>query len=418
MRSSPLPAGTVHPSEPTQFQNEDLNAAAGAIERLLVVIDADQLEQPVAGNALLERAVWLARLTRASIQLFHVCTDEPPLARWLRNQKAQMERRTAAVDLAATRLAELAVNLTAATGLAVEHDARWASDEAGAIVQKASESRADLIMKSSERSDYLLGLRDRPDWTLIRQSPAHLWFVGDDGRPPRHVLAAIGEQRSGREAGSTRAGDRRLCEFATMLDASPQLKTSVLHTRDRAERIGSQRAVADLIGSFPIDPVTANIIEGTPRDTIPDFAEALDVDVILMGAENLTRLERFLRPAAEEPVLGRTRCDVVFLRPAEAPPPTAAVEQTVQGLPAVDVEKALTDPDIVFDHSPEKLAAEERLSVEMRERLLEVWEQDLKSALVAEDDGAATVSAESQLIPAIVRARSNLGTGNPDSRNG
>jgi hypothetical protein len=48
----------------------------------------------------------------------------------------------------------------------------------------------------------------------------------------------------------------------------------------------------------------------------------------------------------------------------------------------------------------------------MRQRLLGVWEQDVKAALVAEDDGGTTAASPASLIPAIQRARATLESGN------
>jgi nucleotide-binding universal stress UspA family protein len=394
--------------QPIRTQHSETTAEH--IENLLIVIDAKTLERASTGDALIRRAVWLAQGVGARIELFHVSDEESRMTRWLHSRQEQTNERIETADSAATRLAEFAVNITAATGLKVDHDARWSKDEAAAVVQKAAESRADIILKATERASYRVGLLDHPDWALIRQSPAHVWFVGDDERAPRHLLAAIGADDTRQEADES---DQHVCNLASLLRQARQVRTSVLHLQTRRSA-GAQnkQSVTDLIDTFPLDPVSTNLIESTPRDAIPTFAEALDADLILMGATRLTRLDRLLRPVTEEPVLARTTCDVAFLRPStltESPPPA---EPTVQGLPAVDIERALTDPDIVFDHSPEKLVEEDRLSVEMRQRLLGVWEQDVKAALVAEDDGGTTAASPASLIPAIQRARATLESGN------
>jgi hypothetical protein len=128
--------------------------------------------------------------------------------------------------------------------------------------------------------------------------------------------------------------------------------------------------------------------------------------VIVMGAATLSRLERLWKPITAEPVLARATCDVVFIRDRiEAPTRPDTAGPAVRGLPAIDLERALTDPDIVFDHSPRNLVEEKRLSVEMRRRLLQIWEADLKAELVqAEEGGTRTVTAAANRLPAVQRA--------------
>ena len=378
-------------------QNRESETPAGHIEHLLVAVDADLLERASTDDTLIRRAVWLAQGTGACIELFHISDGGSKMTRWLRSRQEQVNERIESADSAATRLAEFAVNIAAESGLAVKHDARWADDEVQAIVQKATECRTDIVLKTTERAGYLVGLLDHPDWTLIRQSPAHIWFVGDDHRAPRHLLAALGTGNDTRQTSMSEC-DRQVSTLAALLGRTRQVRTSILQMQSAAAAGGKDLTSAPcLIDTFPLDPVATNLIERPPRDAIPTLAKALDADLILMGATSLTRLDRLLRPVTEEPVLARTTCDVAFLRPSMQTESSLPAEPPVQGLPAVDIQRALSDPDIVFNHSPEKLAKENRLSVDMRRRLLRIWEQDLKATLTAEDDGGPDRLAEHHL---------------------
>jgi nucleotide-binding universal stress UspA family protein len=370
-----LPNYTENSAHHTGNSAQDRNAVC--IERVLVVIDADLLAAPSPlHSVLIQRALWLGRNTGATLELFHVRSDQPVFTRLRNSAEERVNKRTEQIDEAATEVAELAVNMAAESGLVVEHETCWAENEVAAILQKTSESRADLLLKASSNPGYLIGLLERPDWTLLRQSPAHVWFVGEKAEAPQHLLAATGDEASV-DSGSAIIDDKAVCSFTSALADACQLRTSIL--------------------------------QATPRDALPELAERLDADAVLMGASNLSRLERLFRRVSAEPVLERTNGDVIFLRPDALPEKTPdAVGTLVHGLPAVDLERALADPDIVFDHSPEKLAAEDRLSITMRRRLLKLWEHDLRAALTEEDEGGITARSPAELLPAIVRAKSRL----------
>ena len=77
-------------------------------------------------------------------------------------------------------------------------------------------------------------------------------------------------------------------------------------------------------------------------------------------------------------------------------------------MPVVDVERAIINPDIVFNHSPDLLIREDRLSREMRLRLLDIWENDLRAEMKEADEGGLPAPAQVELIPAIHRARAKL----------
>ena len=301
--------------------------------------------------------------------------------RWFRSQRALDRERTRLVDQTATRLAELAADLKTTTGLRIGHDVRWAEPRSAAIIEKTLEVRADLILLESERSDYLIGLLSNTDWELIRRSPVDVWFAGDGGRPPTRVLAAVADNPGADGSGADL--NKRVLGMSELIDAKLGTRTMIMSPDD-----------------------------GSAADEIRASAKDAGADLIVMGAASLTRLERLLQPVTAEPMLAGATCDVLFVRDRIGPGGLPSTSRPpVQGLPAIDVERALLDPDVVFDHSPDKLAGEERLSKAMRRRLLQVWEADLKAELVQTDEGgngAVNEPASAGLLPAVQRALSSL----------
>lgn len=415
------------------------------LKNLLVVIDEDLLhEQHPERSVLLERAIWLARENHAAVTLLHICFDASLAKRWYRTKQQLTQDRLDLVDTVATRLAEFAANLKAHTGLEFAHDVRWEFPEAAAIIQKAVRSGADLILKRSDQSNYLMGLLTNTDWELIRQAPCNIWFA--TGAPgtgetaaPGHVLAAIGSRQE--ESRFFDANDYDVCAFAQHLTAGDVTRLSVLHTFDsptvpviqgRTEfdpnaamelarsrsaiqaraREEHQRAVDGLIEYFHLDPDSVEVSEGRPSDAINDAAVRRSVDAIVMGAASMSRLGRLMNRVSAEPVLANAQCDVIIVREhisAEDLP--GPLQTPLQGLPAVDVERAIINPDIVFNHSPDLLIREDRLSREMRLRLLDIWENDLRAEMKEADEGGLPAPAHVELIPAIHRARKKLQNG-------
>src|SRR5262245_31035529 len=145
-------------------------------QRILVVIDPTANAQPA-----LERAVWLAKRLPAQLEL--LINDYDPVlsqagthARGL-NAEAAAKARAARLDSQLARLRALAAPLQA-SGLDVSVDARWDHPLDEAIVRKATESRADIVIKDTHYHSALKrSLFTNTDWGLIRNCPARLLLV-------------------------------------------------------------------------------------------------------------------------------------------------------------------------------------------------------------------------------------------------
>jgi universal stress protein E len=407
-----------------------------SVDRILLVIDEEALatESP-EHKALLARALTVARGTGAALELFQVCSEQTFAPSWLSTDTRVRPERSHYLDTAATRLAELAVNLRADTGVQIKHDTRQDNSEAGAIIRKAAEADADLIMKTSHQSIYVVGLLTNTDWELIRRSPAHVWFV--TGRAdPQNILAAIGNTTDHDEIYG--ADDYDICDFATWLASKLGATNTMLHAvqtptppgafgqigpdpmaaamvieaqieQRRDLREEHYNAIQALAAYFQLEPTSIKVMEGRPDDVITDVADAMAIDTIIMGAASLNRLERLLRPVNAEPVLARTDCDVVFVRPHVKPDDLPdASEREISGFPPVDLKQAIFNPGEAFNHSPSRLASEERLSVSMRRRLLSIWEHDLRAEMDEEDEGGPARSSRADRLAAVHQAREAL----------
>ena len=216
-----------------------------------------------------------------------------------------------------------------------------------AILEQIDRLQPDLVLKRSEGRDYVVGLFTNTDWELVRQSPAHLWFVnagdsGDSGAINRMVTAieaspdpdeavssadCLAYRLANAIAGRFGATNfpvhayqvpREVPTLALVPPLSPGLyQVSANAPSATVERniARKHREVVDAFEAFfQLGPDTVRLVEGDPSEVLPAAAENLGADMIVMSARNLRRMERLLDSVNAEPVLARAPCDVVFAK--------------------------------------------------------------------------------------------------------
>jgi|GEM_PF-834102 len=409
-----------------------------ALNRVLVVISPD-LVKPGAPeeSVLINRAIALAKATGCELELFHVCHD-PSMVPAFFDDADQMRRdRDAMLDRDATLMAELVVRL-APEGVTIRHDTRWDSPRSAAILRKIDECKPDLVMKQSREYDYVLGLLGNTDWDLIRQSPAHLWFVNENGSDHiERVVTAIGASTDKDEM--IAAEDYSVFRFANRIAECfdgvnfpvhayqvpqsirafaayapefggvahpPPASMAAGQTRSEVARKHGQ-AIEAFAGFFHLNLDKVRIAEGPASQVIPQAAADLHANLVVMAARQLSRWERLFRSVTAEPVLAAAPCDIVFIKSADDAAIPKAEKAAVHGMPVIDMEKAVLDPRGTFG-SPHTLVNSDELSVSMRHRILQIWEQDVRAQMREEDEGGPVRSTLANVLNSIIAARSLL----------
>lgn len=398
-----------------------------ALERVLVVVDPEQTVPAASGQpGVLLRALELARATGCTLELFHAVHDASLDLRLFSGREEISREKAAVANRAATRLAELAVKL-GGDEIEIAHEVRWDHPQPDAILRKIADSEPDLVLKESRGPNFVIGLSDHTDWELIRKSPAHLWFVKRGNESIETVLTAVGGgDAAGRivsdadyevfgfaAALARRLGAQNLpvhtyqvprlyaySTYAPALAAAGHLPDQVKVWEDIAREHGD--AVLAFAGHFDIDPEKIRLSRGHPAEVLPELARSLDAGLVVMGARNLGRWERLFTSVAAEPVLSEAPCDVLFVK-EHAGEPTAEA-QPGRGRSDVDIEMAITHPEKAF-RTPLAVAEAEQLSRDLRRRILDAWEQDLRTA--QRDDRAG--EAPAGVLQEIRRARQALG---------
>ena len=407
------------------------------LERVLVVVSPD-LVKPGAPmeSALVTRALALAEATGCELEFFHVCYDSSLTQNFFTDADELRRAQEKAVDQDATLLAELVVRLNA-HDVSVHYDTRWDSPRTDAILRKIHQSQPDLVMKQSREYGYFMGLFSNTDWDLVRRSPAHVWFVTENGKDRiERLVSAVGSNAD--EQDMFAAADFDVFRLANGIAAefgaanypvhAYQVPKALMYSAyapefggnahlagvplspDQARREIARRhgqSIEAFAEYFHINPDRVRLAEGDPSEVVPRVAKSLDADLIVMAARNLSRWERLFQSVTAEPVLADAPCDVVFVKDAEDLSVPDASQPATQGIPAYDLEKAILDPARTFG-SPRHLAGATEISEALRKRILHVWEQDVRAQMAEENEGGPVQATSADLLAAINSAKASL----------
>lgn len=405
------------------------------IQKALVVLSPDLIRPDAPKQSpLLQRAITLAKITGCELELFHVCYDGE-IARPLFVSDDELERkRKELTDRDATLLQEIVARLKS-EGINVRHEVRWDSPRTDAILRKTAQAKPDIVMKQAREHSYVLGITTNTDWELARRSPASVWFVNDEVEDIGRVMAAVGNSFSD-QGDITTAADYDLLRVAGLISdafdaevypvnafqapepenlvagvAGTVMQVASSHDQNnvpRDQRIRQHRgSVKALAQYFNIPKDNVHIREGQPNAVIPDVAESVGIDMIVMGASDISRFERVVSPVTVEPVMAETNTDMLIVRERDLSRVPDATKSPVYGVPKYDLEHAITRPAATFD-SPLAVANLAEISVELRRRILQAWECDIRAEMADENEGGRAREIEVDVLDEIFSARALL----------
>jgi nucleotide-binding universal stress UspA family protein len=404
--------------------------AKAKIKKVLVVLSPDLIrpDRP-AKSTLLQRAVSVARITGCELELFHVCYDSKLEDGLFQSQEELARERKRLTDRQATRVAELAARLRRES-VKVSHETRWDHPRPDAIIRKIGRSSPDLVLKQSREHSYKVGLASNVDWELARRSPAHVWLVNNDVEDIDRIVAAVGT-RSAREPEILTPADYDLMRttrlvgdifkaaiypvnayqlpsshevFAGMLGAVAVTEHQKLREEIAKTHGGVVRAFANYFET-PADNV--RIAEGQPDKIISEVAEQEHADLIAISARSIGRFERLVGQVTVEPVMSQSDCDVLVVREEELVRVPEAKTRPLKGTPQFSLEHALTDPEDTFD-SPQQISNQSDLSIDLRQRILQAWEYDIRAEMADQNEGGTVREVDANALDAIASARETL----------
>jgi universal stress protein E len=301
------------------------------LKRILVVVDPTATSHPA-----IERAAWLARRTKACIELF-ISDYAPQLVDVRSHGAAALEAHTAFIDRHRKRLEQLAEPLRR-TGLVVDVDARWGYPLHDSIVSKALDSAADLVFKDTHYHSVLKrSIFSNTDWNLIRNCAAPLWLVKPRPTGQRPCFVAAVDPLHERDKPAEL--DNRILMTAKELAAALDGEVHLFHAFDVVAALAVSTDAMTMPIALPIPEIAdairaehtetverlrkqhgvpaerTHVHEGGTRQLLLTLTEQLRADAVVMGALSRSGLKRLFLGNTAEDVLDRLHCDLIIVKP-------------------------------------------------------------------------------------------------------
>ena len=301
---------------------------------MLVVIDPTTDVQPA-----LTKAATLAKYLGAELVLFASIYDPYFAGERFYDGPDLEQMRSDLVDYQLEALQGLADPLRS-EGIPVTCRVVWDYPLHEAIVRETLHLKPDFVVKDTHHHSAISrALFTNTDWHLIRECPSALWLVKPTS-PPEHatVVAAIEPTH---EHDEPAALDRRIIQQAQLLSVMFEERLHLVHTYNipsasvissfsgasasslpppayerlseevkRFHTAALERLAADV--GFPADQI--HLFQGSV-ETLPEVADELKADMVVMGAVARSRLKRAMIGSTAEMTLDRFSCDVVVVKP-------------------------------------------------------------------------------------------------------
>ena len=297
---------------------------------ILVVADGSEGEKSV-----LERAARLASANSAKLTLFAALDAED-------DQFQDQETRSAVEAINKAHLDERGKELDSLRQEVIaEHPQLTIDVEVATGTMSLSVIRAvlvkhhDLVMKAAEgKTGKWQRLFGTGDLKLVRRCPCPVWIAKPSRRARfRRILAAVDLDPTEPD---TESPASRIMELATSLATEEGSELHVVH----AWRLGAETALRGrqidttdvdkivqsmeaahqsemdgLLDPYPYDKRTVHLIKGQPGDVIPELAEELQVELVVIGTVGRTGVPGLLIGNTAEEVLSAVDCSVLTLKP-------------------------------------------------------------------------------------------------------
>lgn len=302
------------------------------ISQVLCVIDPTTETQPG-----LARAEWLARSTGADLELLVCYYNEYLSGDRLFDSPSLEKARNEVIAEHQKQLEKMAEPLRA-DGVVVRTQATWDHPLHEGIVRRACEIDADVVFKDTHHhSAVARALFTNTDWNLIRTCPMPLWLVKphEIGDTPI-FLASIDPLN---ENDKPAALDDEILMLSKRLAEETNGDVHAFHAYDPRIAVATATANAYIPVSLPFDEIEkqmreqhekrfnevtrfheideahSHLIAGLTHEELPQLAEELDADVVVMGAVSRNRWKRLFIGATAERTLEHLPCDLVIVKP-------------------------------------------------------------------------------------------------------
>jgi universal stress protein E len=302
------------------------------IDKILAVIDPTVTEQRG-----MERAAWLAKASDAKLELLICYYNEYLSGDRLFDSPSLDKARAEVIANHEKHLEELAEPLRQ-DGIVVNTSAVWDHPLHDGIVRHAVNTEASIVIKDTHHHTAVArALLTNTDWNLIRTCPMPLWLV-----KPRHVsdkpiiIAAIDPMN---QHDKPAALDDEILHISKRIGSDTGGDVHAFHAYDPRIAVATATANAYIPVSLPFDEIEqqmhedhqkrfaeitdfhgiadekSHLVAGLTHEELPEIAEKLGADVVVMGAVARNYLKRLFIGATAERTLEHLPCDLLIIKP-------------------------------------------------------------------------------------------------------
>ncbi|PJG59227.1 universal stress protein UspE [Aeromonas cavernicola] len=211
----------------------------------------------------------------------------------------------------------------------------WHNRPFESIIQEALEQHHDLVVKATHHHNFLQTFIFTPtDWHLLRKCPCPVLLV-KEGHWKRggNMIAAI--NCSSDDPDQKRLNERITQEGSdiaellganlylvntypgTPMNVAIELPEFDPHAYNEAIRHHHENLLLSHADKFGIGHLWTRVAEGLPEEVLPDLAEELNANLMVMGCVGRTGLSAALLGNTAEHVVDRLSCDLLILKPAD-----------------------------------------------------------------------------------------------------
>jgi len=285
----------------------------------------------------MQRAAWLAEKTGADLELFICYYNEYLSGDRLFDSPSLEKARQEIISGHEKHLESLAEALRE-SGVYVKTTAVWDHPLHEGIVRHAAASGADMVFKDTHHHTAVTrALLTNTDWNLIRACAVPLWLVKPKTVADSPVFIASIDPLN--EHDKPAALDDEILVLCKKLTDATDGELRAFHSYDPRIAVATATANAYIPVSLPFDEIEkqmreqhekrfnevvefhgidkdhSHLVAGLTHEELPDLAENLGADVVVMGAVSRNRWKRLFIGATAERTLEHLPCDLLIVKP-------------------------------------------------------------------------------------------------------
>lgn len=296
-------------------------------KKILVVINPTTDHQ-----AALARAIELASKSQAQITAFLSIFD---FSYEMTSILSSTDREAMRQGVIEQRVAWLqaVIDKSKHSNIAINTQVVWHNRPFESIIQYAIEGNYDLIVKGTHEHDKLKAVIFTPtDWHLMRKAPMPVLMVKEHDWPKNgKILCAVNVASDDSDQQNLNvkiiryANDlaKKFSAHVHLVNGYPgtpvnlaiELPDFDVNAYNDNVRMQHEQRIQYLASENNISIDNCHVVEGLPEDVIPELAQKIDAELVILGTVGRTGFSAALIGNTAEHVIDSINCDLLALKP-------------------------------------------------------------------------------------------------------